>query len=248
MVQNRFNGSKHNRNRKFRSKTGRVTRKDIKNLDKKIKKINNQIELKFLDTGLAPALISSNTPTLVYHLNNVTQGVGVNSRISDQVTGTSLQFRGEIKTNIDNVTSSTIRMLCFFDKQPQGAAPVVYGASSTPVILDTDTITNPLYSPYNYAYLERYEILMDKRIVITPETVGAFDTTTGVTEALTVKHHTVNFKRKFHKIIKWDGNLASTIADASRNTLWVAFIGDQTVASGLGPNISFGARFYYKDA
>jgi len=49
-------------------------------------------------------------------------------------------------------------------------------------LLDVTTITDLLIAPYNYSAMDRFKILMDKRVIINRRVVADTDPATGATQ------------------------------------------------------------------
>lgn len=213
----------------------RAQPKQIKNIKKSIKKIQNQVDLKFSDTsgGLNPATAGN-----FRLLNSTVQGTTDITRIGDEVSATSIQVKGWVKadptiTSINTDVSRAVRIIVFWDAQANGAAPTLAQ------LLDLSVATDGTQAPYNHTFQKRFKILKDKFFAVNP-----FYVTTGPNVADTMTFF--RFKRKLGRRVKYNGN-AGTIADIVSNSLYVVTITD-SVANANIAQVNLSTRFIFKDA
>lgn len=213
-----------------------------KTLNKKIKKIEDQIELKLIDTYQNASVTSGGLLTL---LNGLTPGLeGTNAPngalIGNEAHFTSLQLRGTIIGDTDYISGPVVvRAIVFWDRQANGANPVLAAASPAPALLDVSVITSPTEAPFMYQTQDRFRVLYDKRFVINPS-IGASNPPTSVFP------HGIIFKKKIKLGRKTKFDLADgAISGIVSNSLFYALVTD---AAAEGPLIQTGLRTYYKDA
>jgi len=168
----------------FGSKTAMVRRRPKrkaptnKSLNRKIKRIQNDIELKYKDVYSAATDIS--TTTALTLLNGISQGDTTITRTGGQIRITSVHIKGTVTADPLNLLSDQYRMMVVWDAQANGAAPTLSGTVTS--ILDVTTITDLLIAPYNYSAMDRFKILMDKRVIINRRVVADTDPATGATQ------------------------------------------------------------------
>lgn len=217
-----------------------------KTLDKKIKHIeNNLIELKWLD--VARAFTATSIAGIQDYLSAVPQGDTSISRTGNVLSPTSIQLRLTFASNILELGGDgRIRYILFWDRQANGAVPVLTGASTTQSLLDTGVIADPTLSPRNFNTIERYTILLDKMVTLQPvlagstTLAGAVDTLTTTNLVTRTKVHVV----KLGRMIKYN-DAAAGIATAVSNALHIAYFTD---AAANQAGVQAGYRLYFKDA
>lgn len=211
----------------------------VKKLDKRVKKIENEIELKYVD--FVNTAFSATAAPAGGLLNAIERGTPPNNRIGNEVRATSVQIRYNIFNAIPAEFPQIIRVIVFYDRQANGGNPGFIGASSTNALLDNDVITNPVHAPYNQNTRMRYHVMYDKVHVLIPQS----DTQTGlgmVPHEMFIRKH-IKLGRK----TRYDANnIPAAIADISTNSLWVMVVADATYADP--PTMNFSSRFFFKDA
>lgn len=230
--------------RRFNSKTKRRAPTN-KQLDKKIKKMQSDVELKYKDVYSTQDMTDAGTLVL---LNAVVRGAEPVQRIGNTIRATSLQIRGQISTDLVDTGLAAIRtrVIVFWDKQANGIAPTLIGASSTASVLDTTTVTDATLAPYNHNMVDRYKILMDKHIMLVPKVVGDFDPATGVTTFYGQISIAMNSHIKLSRKIRYDESNNGNITDIMTNSLYIGLLSDRAAAA-TNPFLEFGSRMYYKD-
>lgn len=215
-----------------------------KSLNKKIKKIQDEIELKYKDTYSAATDISTTAQLIL--VNGIQQGDTAVTRTGGQIRCTSLHIRGTVTRDETSLIAEQYRMIVLWDRQANLLAPSLSGTVAS--ILDVSVVTNPLIAPYNYSALDRFTILRDKRIVLMPKVVDTFTPGTGSTTEYGPIEKKFNNKIKLGRHVKYALNAnAGTVADILTNSLYVIFIGDVAPA-GANPSLEFSSRLYFKDA
>lgn len=196
---------------------------------KKFKEITSKEELKHVDTFLNSAITTTATFTL---LNGMAQGDTTVLRHGNEVSATSIQFRGAIVTDADCLTVTRLRCLVVVDRQTNGAAP-----TSINDILDVGIITDPILAPYAHDTYKRYKIKYDKTFTINP--VSFISATVAVP-------YGVPFKKriKLSRTIKYGGT-GATVASINSNSIYHIWVSDQ--AGATAPTVEMGTRFHFKD-
>lgn len=222
------------RNMKKKSPTNKTLNKKIKHIE------NNLMEIKFIDLFTNPV-----TPTLAGYsdyISGVAQGDTASTREGNIINPTSFQFRGVMQADIDAGVLAQLRIIVFWDRQPNGAAPVLTGASTTQSLLDTGVITNLILSPRNFNTIDRHTILYDKVHTLNPQvplTVVAGGTTQVASMGKFIK-----FRLDLSRLVKFNNTSAAITASVS-NALHVAFFTEDNTDP---PLIAVGYRMYYRDA
>lgn len=216
-----------------------------KSINRKVKKIQDMIELKYIDTYFNDTVADDGNDLLL--MNAVGVGTSNTSRTGSEISLTSLQFRGSVTMDSLQLDPILLRMIVFFDRQANSAAPITnVFTPGTGSLLNGTVITDPIYMPYSYEQQDRYRVLYDKVIQLNPKVIKQADYTGGdTTELIPVTQH---FKKriKLGRKVKYDlANIAPTIADIATNSLYVVFYSDNTTNL---PTMRFGARVYFKDA
>lgn len=215
-----------------------------RSLDRRLKRIQNREELKHIDKLLALEMVNNTGASTMSLLNNLSQGVTNITRIADRATFTSIQIRAIISFDPALLTNSANwRVIVFRDLQPNGAACLLEN------ILDLSVITAPIYAPYNNDYTERFRIISDKRGVVNPNHLQVWNDVAGVNTGaskgvVSVKY---NFRWQLGFITNYGLGNAGTIADISKNAVYICALSDQTIASTFGPQFTGGSRMYFKD-
>lgn len=139
-------------------------------LTRKVREMENEPELKFKDTKILPTNLDminhvvSGTPTppTIYPIGLVGQGTDARARIGDFIRATSLKIRLRMRylpnTNIS--PQAHVRMIIYYDANPQGAT-TQFGTVNS--LLDNDSSDQYVLQHYNYSEMGvRYKVLYDK--------------------------------------------------------------------------------------
>jgi len=210
-------------------------RPTVRSLDKRIKKINRNVELKHVDTFLNGTVIPATG--VLTPLNLSVQGNTDITRTGDDIQATSIQWRLRWISDDDRLAETICRHMIVWDRQPNGAILTIGD------LLDNTVITSLVHAPYNHSFQERFKILHDSTMILKPSVLLDFDPATG--NSTTNQPATVfqRGKRQLSRTVKYDGN-AGTIADIETNSLVSVLI---TSAPASEPTVLVGYRFYFKD-
>ena len=259
-------GSKRNyRKRYYKSNSKRNYKKNptTRTLNKKIKKMQKQQEIKYVDNW--EKIEASHEPQATYPdslprlLNGLHLGTSAIDRIGSAVTATSLTFRGfmyvpnllTIEKEEDLSRVPLVRMIIFWDESARDV-PTIYGSpfSSQESLLDKSSGADTVFCPYNRSTRNRFKILYDKTYKFP---ISPIITTGGVNPTYTnvLPHRVIQGKIKLNRIVQYSG-INDGIQDIARNALWCVCIStyDTKVAPPddayyIQANICF--RFNYKD-
>jgi len=184
------------------------------------------------------------TTTALTLLNGISQGDTTITRTGGQVRLTSVHIKGTVTADPLNLLSDQYRMMVVWDAQANGAAPTLSGTVTS--ILDVTTITDLLIAPYNYSAMDRFKILMDKRVIINRRVVADTDPATGATQEYQPIVKPFNKRFKLGRTVRYAVNSSTgTITDISTNSLYFIVVGNVAPAS-VNPTIQFSSRIYFK--
>lgn len=227
------------RRRKFNNKR-RMKKKapSNKTLNKKIKHIENSfMELKFNDTFAANQNLAAAGG--IFYLTDVAQGDTASDRTGNEIFPTSVQVRIQMFNDAASVVTTNMRVILFWDRQPNGANPTVVGASTTQSLLDTGVITDVMLAPRNFNTIDRYKILQDRTYTIDPQEKNIANT------AYLVQGKYIHIQQKLNRLVKYN-NTSAAITAAVSNALHLVFYTDPTNANP--GSVSIAARLYYRDS
>ena len=111
----------------------------------------------------------------------------------------------------------------FYDRQANNAGPLLTGISSTQSLLNTSVVTDTTNSFINWENSDRYRVLYDKRWILNPQVVGAFNPATGVTTGNMSYSVVFNKKIKLGRQVKYNGT-TNAIGSLTSNALYAAFL------------------------
>lgn len=208
--------------------------KQIVNVKKSVKKIQNREELKNLDTLLNGTAINS-TATFTL-LNGMVLGDTSITREGDEIHCTSIQFRNIYNMVATNLNADiNVRHIVFWDRQANGAAPAITQ------LLDTSVITLAILAPYNRDFQERFKIVYDKTFRVF---ANLADPANAATEVVSSRVHK-KAKKSLSRTTKYiAGQNAGTVADIASNSLFSCLVTDNGTAN---ITVQGGFRLYFKD-
>lgn len=206
----------------------------IKTLQKSVRKIQRDEELKHKDTLISAVPATAGTFTL---LNDIAVGDLATSRDGNDINATSIQWRIRVVGDVDlALNGMMLRHIIFWDAQANGAAPVLAD------LLDLNTVTVGVIAPYNRDNQKRFKIVYDTTSVLNAPFTTAFTVATGVTTAVYGVRMQDQGKRQLARVVKYDGTTAA-IADIQTNSLYSVWISD---ANTDAPICQSGFRFHFK--
>lgn len=241
----KYGSKKYGSKRRYNSKTNVSTYKKIKNLDKKVKKIQNDTELKFNNGAIHAAVTSDEADILIYNL--LAQGTTAKTRVGNEVRLTSISFRGMFYNNKLCLGPSQMRCILFWDRQANGANPNI--ATSTNGLLYPVEGVEPISYPINYDQSERYTVIFDKLWDFNPQVVQETDET-GVTTGTIPVGRKFKYYQKLGRKTKYMGSDA-TIGSLATNSLCMVFIAqdydDPMPVLTNDHYVDFDWQIFYKD-
>lgn len=213
-----------------------------KSLDRRIKKLEKEQEVKYADVFIANVTIPNETgPTwLLYNLNSTTLGPAQNSqRVGTQCINQKLALRLAFQSQTLNIVDNRVRMVVFWFKNANTLAP------NPSQLFDLAVITAPTYAPYNDQYADSFKVLYDKTFILKPLDWNGTTTTIGDRINLTKEIKLWNRRTRYNT-----GAGAGTYVDIIDNSLFIAFMtSSNSGAAGVNnPSVEFGSRCFYVDA
>lgn len=227
-------------------------------LNKKIKKLQKDPELKFLDNWSELNVTDSGDLMVC---NAIGSGITQTERDGNEVRCTSLEIRGYAYVNnlvIVNQKSDLyrvplLRMIVFWDSSPNGALPDLIGnsiATEDDSLLDNTDGADPVFLPYNRNTIGRFRVLYDKtyRFPQSPHVMSGGYADTNPIVNLVVPHVVINKRIKLSRKTRYTGPDPDN-SDISENGLYIAFISTYDTNSGTNYYISTGinARVNFYD-
>jgi hypothetical protein len=174
------------------------------------------VEDKYLDTTSSAASSSSWQYVLC---NAISQGVTPSTRIGQSIKCVGIELRYTILCATASTAFQTVRLMLFVDKQPNAANP---GA--------TDVYGAGVLLPRTVGYLDRFKVIHEITMAFSPISNNGIMTGSFI--------HKQDFHQEFNT-----GN-AGTIADITRNSLFVGYYTDQGANQAT---VSFTCRYVYVD-
>ncbi len=209
-------------NRRYRKSGSKLARQVYKN-KKKISRVANIIERKFIDATSTD--VEVNTTSAIVQLTGVSEGVTTSTRIGDQVTGKSIMIRGFLDNNNHGGTNvdCICRIIVWRIRQGNGITPVIADEILTNV--DVNAMQDWDKKMKNKMYYDQ-TFVMD-----------------------TSQHSIIPFKIRLSRLnikVRYQGTGAG-LADAMDNNFMIGFF--STVAGTVNdPQATFTSRFVYEDA
>lgn len=223
-----------------------------KALDKRIRKIEMDEELKYFDLSgaLTPAAGAEDSELL----NGVTQGSSVGERDGYEIQTTSITIRMIIQSQSSRLLYSQVRIIVFWCSSTLSGSPNIVGSTSagTQAVLDNtvNLVQSNMLLPYSREYVPgQFKILYDKVYTFNPKTYTAitadtpgadvFNEVTGYLALGMFKKIHIPLSRK----VRYD-TANGGITDLAGNSLWIAACAD---VSANPPIVNFISRLNYKD-
>lgn len=207
-----------------------------------------RVELKACDLSATPLSGVISTTPVFQLLNGVQSGSAFYNRIGNKITMKSLHLTGMIASNSAATPASVpefLRIIVFYDKQCNGAAPVIGDILAN--YDNTGTATTTSVSGINMNNAERFIILMDNRVTITNNDSSLIQEG-AINGCYNQEIHINRFinLRNLETIYKATSNPA-VVGDIATGSLFLVIFG--SVASGANPGyiLYFNARLRYFD-
>lgn len=232
-----------------RTRIDRVQNRKLKNLDKRVKRINNNFETKYATTQISYTA-DATSPTAVMLNEGIIRGDAPYQRDGQLIIGTSLRFKGILASAGGRTSYSVARIIVFWVKSLLTGAPNVTGdttAGTTALLntyLTTSTSTPPAFAyPYSLEAIPHlFKPIYDRTFVLNPGaalgTGGSGPIVSSISTGRPVK-----FNLRFNKKIRYDAT-SGTVSDMEGNSLWLVVLPDNDTNP---PVLSGIARFCYRD-
>lgn len=226
-------------------------RKQIQQVKKNIREMKQKEEVKFWDVYVNPTPLNQTT-ALSQVLNSMALGsspADPNAREGTSVSATSLSVKMRIYnsgTSANPVAAQHIRCMILWDRQPNGAPPLLNGNGiTTDSILDTSTCSDIVLAPYNRQTSSRYRMIYDRTFVI-PSGVPAVNFPLAVGDSKSQLFQ-LNKKFKLGRVCKYTNTAFSPpdITNMVSNSIYVYVFTNYA----LNDNIlcTYSTRFNWKD-
>lgn len=188
------------------------------------------MEKKVVDT--AQATYVCDTTGSVTLMNGMAQGTDFTQRVGRKYTNVAVQLEGQIipADNVTQLIGNKIRVMVIYDKQPNGALPVI-----------TDVLTASTANAFmNLNNRDRFRVLIDHNT-----TLGGLQETATQAVAASPNVENVSVFKKVNLETICDGT-GATVADIQSGSIFLLTIGSQ--AAGLGHIFVAALRIRFVDA
>jgi len=224
---------------KYSKKLFRKKRPTLRSLAKRVDKIQGDTEVKYHHahsssvTGLPITNALRFDAPRTFLISAPTQGDDSYERIGDTITGTSIRIAGQVYLPGGGAVlgvDGKVRIIVWVNKDPIGAAPVLYGISAVagakPPLFLTNGGTPAIWEQYNIVQhcYEHYDVLYDK--VINLETnVAAWKSVADVpTSVNPATYFEINIP--FRRQVKFKNYLPDVPSSTDGNAVYVTFMTD----------------------
>jgi len=236
--------SKRTMKKKFSSKKHPT----IKSVNTKIHHLAMKTEVKWADYAWGGTAYDAN-PYLMGPLNApYYAGLPQVARTNNWINNSSLQLRivGKMYAAALNEQSQQLRIIVFWDRQPNAAAPTILGTPSgaAPLdqsLLDTTSLGSDIVIPRNQTTIERYTILYDQTHVFN---FTCYDSNNMIPIANT-KYIPIFIKLGRKTLFNQTTNVDQRVFNT--NALWAVALTGTSSGSGTPMTITGASRVYFKD-
>lgn len=203
--------------RRYGAKAGGLAYKAYRGV-KYIKSLIN-VEKKFHDVSASATY--GTTPSVI-SLTNIAQGNDFNNRDGNSILLQSLQFRADIKHDMNKQGGDNIRIILFQDNDQRGSDP------SAGDLLETGSGFSWLNAFLNHNVNKRFNVLMDRKYKVSDQN----------------QTRSIKMLRKFYaNHVKYTGTTA-TDASAYEGALFLLIVSDENTTP---PDISWAVRIRFTD-
>lgn len=221
--------------------------KRIVNIEKKLKGIKNEIELKHNDYKFDIVDFTNNNSVSIVPLNLLAQGTTDITRIGDIIHMTSVHIRGVIRRDPVELSGQTVRMVLLYDRGTQGALPQYNQVFDGTTVTGNDYI---VHRPYNMDYFpDRFKILYDKSYVLNPSVPDGWVDASGT---ITVSGYgpvekIINKKIRVNKKTTYGLGTTAAITSIASGSLILLLVGSEA-DNGAPASFIGSSRVYFRDA
>lgn len=193
-------------------------------------------EKKVVDLNLASYAVE-NTGTVITLLNGCVAGSQNFNRIGRKINLKSLQLRGFLNQTDSSTGLTYVRMIIFYDKQANGAAPTFANVITSQNI--AGTTSSAATDMVNLDNRDRFEIIRDRVFCL-----GAIDTTATQTYTGSPQNIAIDeYVRLGNRETVFNAGTAGTVGDIQSGSLYVVWISNQANATGATFVGSYRTRF-----
>lgn len=220
-------------------------------LTKKIKKLDNEIELKHKDESFQLGQVDANFS--VYDICVVGLGGDERGRIGDEIVTTSLKMRSVITwtPNAFNNNTCLIRMILFWDAAPNGEVPSIIPVTplDQAVLDNSNTAFTPIHFMYDYSTTQdRFRIIYDKVWSLSSQyRYSVDDIEFDGNPAIVTKFISKKFKLGRKQIFAGDGADYTTMVTNGIYAGWYFYSPNASTSEFNSLIIDSTFRLYYKD-
>lgn len=215
-----------------------TTGKRIARIEQNIRTIKNKEEVKYADEF---SNFNCSQGGTAFTVNNIAGGNTAITRVGDDITMTSLQFKYAIACSASQLVSQVVRVMIVIDRLHNNSTSSFDGVpidATGKGLLDNSVITDIRYMPRNLQNQPRYKVLYDKFHVCCPNSINTAATTSLQLEI----HKTVNLKLNHN--VRYAG-AGGAVGDINRNALSI-FVACSSPTTP--PVFQYGARVFFKDS
>lgn len=224
------------------TKKDQMQDKQISNIKKKIKKIEYNEEVKYVDVSSLGAVPIPETG-LQLSAGGIAQAIergdDPDQRDGNEIVTTSLLFKADIRTNTAKLTPSRVRCVVYWDSQANGAVNVTSGTANS--LMEASGLVDGTLDMRNQETIDRFTILMDKVYTLNPQL--ELTTTAGTVTANQPVSLSISKRFRLGRKIQYSGT-GNGMADLVKNNICVVLISDSNTNP---PTCSSILRLYFKD-
>lgn len=224
------------------TKKDQIQDKQIMNIKKKIKKIEYNEEVLYVDVSSIGAVAIPETGLQLAGggiAQAIERGDDPDQRQGNEITTTSLLFKANIQSNTAKLTPSRVRCVVYWDSQANGAVNVTSGTANS--LMEASGSVDGTLDMRNQETIDRFTILMDKVYTLNPQL--ELTTTAGTVTAN--QPVSINISKRFRlgRKIQYSGS-GNGIVDLVKNNICVVLISDSNTNP---PTCTSALRLYFKD-
>lgn len=241
MTSKKFHSKRSSKKKKFTSKKHPT----VKSVDRKIHHLAMHQDVKWADYANAINVTGGTPVQLLVNLPLNTGPVPV-QRTNNWIENTSCQIRIQAYSYTAGLgyafQPQWLRIILFWDRQPNGAAPTLLGTSASNSLLDTTSLGSDVNIPRNQTTIERYHILHDSVHTFNYQCIDVTGTPIQVGKYIPI------FKKLGRKSV-FNITSSASVSAFQTNTLFCAFFAGDENVTGSSPIVcNVTTRIYYKDA
>lgn len=177
-------------------------------------------ELKAFDVALTNTAVTA-AGAYINSLNVPINGAELYQRVGRKIYMKSIHIRGYLTPNAASAAIQPIRILLFYDSQPNGAAPVAVAN----LIADSNVAgATTIYSEINLGNRQRFKILRDTQFLMPETTAAGSITNNSLPDACKQSLHIDQFVKLKGLETVFNGVNGGTVADVQSGALGMLVI------------------------